>query len=361
LRWSKLVRQVSVKVDDPDLSAETDYDGAHVYQNPSVDVEVGGGELKPTNVSVKTNRFAETAIANVTGLWQAPGSPEKGHSIQIDINGYRVFTGIVESPEDKGNGAVKVKGHDFVKQLIRTKFSRSFDQAPLRTIAEFLINEANNAFWDISNLETELPGDIRVSPDFTNVPGTQTLDKIAKWGNVLWWVDERNVVHVAPADPEIHIFGPEFVKSEPSAGEKTIPYQKVVVLGESPASQSSGVSGPGGLGAMHMLAKEPIVATAGDGEPVYRYQSKQIRTQQQAENVAQAVLDEFKRQRATGTVTIAGEGPPIRPLDVVEMPEEIGSERYLVSTVKHTFNNDDGLITDIDCGGLIDGEVQGES
>jgi hypothetical protein len=248
----------------------------------------------------------------------------------------------------QGDGTIKVVAFDVIKRLLRTKINKNYTSAKISRVVRDVADKA-----DITGLGVSLEEDIIVSPDYDNTAATQVLAQASKWGNVLWWIDRFGGLHVEPPQVDAFCIGAEFIKPEPSVGTKNIPYERVVVQGLTPASQTI-ESLPGGLATVHMLAKEPIVATAGQGEPVYTYKSKQIRTRRQAENTAQAILDEFRRQQASGSFKLVGEGAPIRSLDTVIMTEVLGGDEYLVNSVKHTFNNSDGFISNITVGGFID-------
>lgn len=329
------------------LSSPTEFNSNAIVQAPTVDISVADLEFKPTEITVETSRFAETARVDLIGLWNGEGAPSKGTPIELNINGERVFTGDVEKSSNQGDGTIKVVGFDLVKRLLRTKIDKNYNSVDLERIVKDVADAADATFSSV------VPEDVIVSPDYNNTAATQVLAQVSKWANALWWIDEFNVIHVGPPLPETFNIGAEFVKPDPSVGTRNIPYERVVVQGLSPASQS--IQGlPGGLESIHMLAKDPIVAIAGEGEPTYTYKSKQIRTKRQAENTAQAILDEFRRQQASGKFKLVGEGAPIRPLDTVVMPEVLGGDEYLVNSVKHTFNNSDGFISDITVGGFID-------
>lgn len=343
----------AIKAGSDDLASTTKVDDAIVYQNPTCGVTVRHQPLKPTKIKFEKTRYSSANRAEVVGLWDHDEPPKEGDWFVVGINGERVFTGHIDSVADKAHGSYKIIAFDAVKKLKKTSIYQTFEKASLEEIAGYVADKAG------IDIDPEFPQtrSCLVSPVFDGVDATKVLNQLAKWGNVLWWCDEFNVVRINEADPEVFEIGPEFIEEDPDAKNKAPPYQKVVVEGGAAASKSAEVSEAiGGFPAFHTMPKYPITAEAGDGEPVYTYQSQQILTLQQAQNAAQAILNEFKRQRATGNVAIVGEGAPIRPLDVIQMPEELDRDKYLVSGVKHTFSNDEGFITDVNCGGLIDGE-----
>lgn len=347
---------IATDVADPSLTSTTDHNGQVVYQEPTVYATTGESPdpsvWDPIKIVIETSRFKETARLDATGLWPDGQPPESGQIIRVNINSVRAYTGWIDEVKPQGDGSHQVVAFDLVKKLLRTQISHTFNDAPLETIARTTLEQIPEADAPIGGID--LPN-ITASPEYTNTPATSVLDQVAKWGNVLWWADHFDNVHISEPDSKLFELGPGFVKPNSTAGEGGPPYERVVVRGRSAASQSSAQDRRGGHQASHMESRNPITATAGQGEPVYNYESRQIRTQQQAQNVADAILNEFRRQRASGKVTVVGEGIPIRPLDAIQVPAALGGIRYLVSSIKHTFSNDDGLISEVSVGGYIDG------
>lgn len=339
---------VSTGGDDDGLTAEYEFRGDILFQIPTATVQVAGQEIKPTSITVNTNRYSAAAQAEIEGLWDS-GPPRIEDEVTVDLNRIRVFTGSVRKPSPGDGDSFTVTAMDNTKKFLKTKFDINFDQAYLGEMVDKIMLD----FPDIE-YEYDFPRPVQGSPNFDNMSVAQMLNQVSKWGGVLWWVDAYNKLWIKEAEPTIHQLGAEFVESEPSAGKKESPYKKVIVTGESPVSQGFSSASAGGYGTEHVIAKRKVRGSAGSGEPVYRYESKQVRTNRQAQIAAEAILREFKMQRAEGNVAVIGEGPPIRPFDVIEMPDEFHNEQYLVSGIKHTFNDQDGMISDINCGGLID-------
>lgn len=335
--------------EESDLSVETLYNGSVIIQKPTATVTVDGMELLPTKITANTNRWSEAGEAEVAGLWQHEDPPAKDGELQIDLNDITVFTGDVKNVTPEEGDSVTITGVDAIKKLLKTKIRVNFDDAYLGEMIDKVMG-----FVPDVEYEHDFPRPVKGSPNFSKRPLTEIINQITRLGDVLWWIDTENVLQIKDVDSEIHKLDPHFIEEEPTAGEEESPYQKVIVYGESPASHSASDSQLGGHGTGHIIAKRKISASAGSGEPVYRHESNQIRTKEQAQIAAEAILKEFRMQRASGNIGIIGEGAPIRPFDVIEMPEELNNEQYLVSGIKHTFSNRDGFISDVNCGGLID-------
>jgi len=332
-----------VTVDSDTFSADTSIGETIITQIPSVSVEADGTSLSVSKVKVNTNRFSEAGTADITALPPDSRRPKRGEELTVSINENKVFTGEIRESTSTGEGTIELRAYDVVKKLLQEKVTASYS---VQTPPSLIASEVGEIVG--AEVDTELNFFSATYTSFEEVPCAKVLSVLAKRNDMVWWVDENNVINIKPPESTRHIIGPNFISPDTDVGEKSPPYKKVVVKGESPA-------GVKGVSSAHQFIKGNIVSIAGEGKPVYRYNSKQIKTQEQADNAAQAILKEFKRQRASGTLTLVGEGAPIRLFDAVEVPNALDNITYLVSGVKHTFNSDSGYITDIDCGGFIDG------
>jgi hypothetical protein len=339
---------VELEDDQGGITAETDHRGDVVFQIPTIDVRVAGQEVRPTKAVIDTDRYTAAARAEIEGLWEGSGGyPPRDEKMTVDINDVRVFTGkVYESGPQEGDG-VKVVGMDAVKKLIQTKIDLNMNHA-------FLTNMVDEAMKLVSGVDYEydFPRFPRGGADWTQRSVASILGIIARWGNVIWWVNEYNKLKIMRPEPELHIFGPHYIGAGPNATKEEPPYQKVIVYGESPASSSAFGHTAGGYGTGHVMAKDRVQAEAGSGKPVYTHESTQIQTKTQAKAAAEAILNEFYKQRARGSVTIIGEGAPVNPIDIIRMPPELDEEEYLAASIKHTFSSQEGYITDIQCGGV---------
>lgn len=343
------LRPGSPDSDPSAFTADTELSGGVISQHLTQRVEIAGQEFLPTKIKVEKTRYSEAGRAEIVGLWEHPSTPNSGEELTININGVRVFTGDIEQVNDKSGDRYNLVAFDGIKEMMKTSITQTFDQAEILEVVNYIEDHVS------IEIESNFGEICQVSPKFNGESALSVVDQISKWGNLIWWVNEYNELIIGEADPTIYEFGPELIEDDPDASKKRPPYHRVIVEGGATASKSRTGKAIGGSSAYHVLSKRPVTAIAGEGQPTYRYKSKQIITERQAQNAANAILQEFKRQRAQGTVGIVGEGAPLRPFDVMQMPEELDDAKYLVSGVKHTFSNDEGFITDVDCGGLIDG------
>lgn len=184
------------------------------------------------------------------------------------------------------------------------------------------------------------------------------LEKLLQDLNWNWWVDEGNIVRIAPGlDSVEHDL---VYVLETTAGKQTPPFQQVEVIGDNTPTADDPAAEPGTDSTEYLICKDdPIRATAGDGRPVYTYTDEAITTEAKAEAAAESILEEFLKQQAGGSITIIG-NENIRPLDVVRLPDLLGGESYLVSSVTHEADNSNGFTTEIACGGLIDAGPGGD-
>lgn len=184
-----------------------------------------------------------------------------------------------------------------------------------------------------------------VSQAYDGTACTDIVAEMARRLDAAWWVDGQNTVRIASVpNTESHTVGAVLTHS---AGSQQAPYTKVVVEG------GQQTTGSGGSGA---LSKETIRATAGDEDAsanqTRQYEAPTITSESMAQNVANALLAEYEKQQASGTVELVGDSR-LRPLDVIRTPdtEYFSGQRFLVSAVTHTVD-DQGYKTRVQCGSL---------
>jgi len=309
-------------------------------------VETPVGTLVPADdeaLRVTVDRRNTAAELTAKGLIDT--IPAEGVSVQASVMGEQISTGTATDTQETGDGRISITAFDAARDLKRATLSQSYTQASLTTIAEDACQQAGIDY------DLDLPRET-TSAEYTDKRCDVVLQKMADLGKAVWVVDPGGAVVVTQDVGSLSTDHQLEYVLDHSAGKATPAYQSVRIYGSSPAS--AGASGrSGGRSAMHLLSSSPITATAGDGEPVYTHTDDDIRTQQQAQNVADRVLQKLQAQRKGGWIDIVGE-PTIRPYDTVTMPSHLGGESYLVSGVTHRLSADKGYTTRISCGGLID-------
>ncbi|GGM64162.1 hypothetical protein J2752_000466 [Halarchaeum rubridurum] len=294
------------------------------------------GTQSPYGLTLTQDRWNTSAELEVSLLQDT--KPETGSRITCSVTGERIFTGTISSAESR-SGWYHVIAHDPIYELKRTTLTQSFQQATLVDIAARALEEAG-----VDDVSISLPVE-RTSVEFTGTRCDRVLEKVATWGGGVWYVAADGTVHVTTTIAEMSTAHDESAVVDAAPGDRSMPYQSVRVTGASPASQK-------GADAMCLISSESLVATAGDGTPRFDYHDDGIRTQAMAENAAQSILEELKRQRATGSITLPGRAS-IRPFDTLSVPDAIDTQTYLVSGITHRLTSQDGFRTTVTCGGVL--------
>lgn len=205
------------------------------------------------------------------------------------------------------------------------------------------------------------------------------LNRIKEQANTEYWFDKTGEFYFAsPNNEAVGSAGSQVFEinliTDTSAGMKTPPYQSVKVI--APAVDS--VSGDN---AEEFISDddEKLIVTAnivqsntGEEEttreliqldpdnlqsPTFEYINSELVTDEQAENTAISLANEFIKQQASGKVTITGM-PEIQIFDGILMPntkrQPMGGQLYGVQRVIHKLNSDDGFLTEIEVGGPTD-------
>lgn len=301
--------------------------------------ETPDGSTSPDGLTYDIDRF--NTSAELEADIHADTPPPEGQSVTCSLQGETFFTGTVTTSEKRA-GFVHIIANDIVHTLKRATLTQSFTQANIATIAEAALEQASvNAR---TTAAIDLPAET-TSAEFSEERCDKVIEDVSDWGNAVWGVDTANSVYLTQSIGERTTRHELEYVVDAAPGERTMPYQSVRVEGASPASRK-------GRQSMHLVASESVRATAGDGEPQFTHQDSRIKTKAMAENAAEAILTELKRQRGTGTITVAGD-PSIRPYDTVSPFDTIDTGEYLVSGIRHRITSQDGFRTTIQCGGVV--------
>jgi len=286
-----------------------------------------------TSLSVETTRFNKAGEIEATTLDEYA----EGDQVVAFINQVPVATGEVTEAKDNSDGSYEIVANDVTFKMKNTTVTEAFQKIGVGEIARKALNKVE------SPNTIDVPSNLVTSAEYTNAKVADIVEKMAKIGNKDWWVTPQGELKIA--DYQSSEYQLENVV-EATAGKKLPPYRKVVVYGESPTSEL-------GIPTIHLLKKGEVKGTVGQGEPVFQHKDRTVKSQQEADNMAEKLLKEFKRRRAEGYVKIVGRAE-IRPLDIVKMPSHLGGERYLVDRIKHVVDASNGFTTEIRCGAPID-------
>lgn len=334
---------------------------------------------------VTVNLMTDTSVTEIADA----------EDVSIIINDTLVFTGTADKIKSTGPLGIEIIAYDAVKKLKNAKIDNTYTNTKVETILEDVFEKAdvdyiisipesaettehtNPAFEDelpnhvedadesvtvqraperaqIRQDLAEQESDTVLDDTYTDRPGSEILDRMAERVDAVWYVDPANrVIFTTTPNSIVHKLGNPTGVLDTSAGKRGLPYQSVEVVSTSATNNS-----PFTVFHNQILGSMPIRAKAGEGEPVYRIETDNIYTYTEALNVANSVYSELQQQQAGGWVLTVG-NPEIRVMDVIEMPDHMGAEQYLVSEVEHVLNAEDGFETTIRCGGLVSIEVDG--
>jgi hypothetical protein len=308
-------------------------------------IDTDAGEILPADdecVRLVVDKKNTAAQLTVKGLIDT--TPSEGSEVTASLMGEDVFTGTIADPNEMGDGRTKIKAFDGVRDLKKNSLTQTFESAQIEQIA---VAAAEAAGLDYT---IDLPSET-TSAEYSDKRCDEIIEKMADIGSAIWFVDASGLLTVTQdvaAETDRHQL--EYVLDH-STGAATPPYQSVRVEGASPTSEG-GEGRSGGRESSHLISSGVITATAGEGDPTYRYKDNDIRTEQQAQNVADSVLRKLKSQQKSGWIKIVGDAS-IRPYDTVTMPDHLGGAQFLVAGVEHTLGVKSGFKTKIRVGAPI--------
>lgn len=304
--------------------------------------------------------------------------------VEIDINGQLVFTGEITELRSTGPYSIEMVAHNAVKGLKNNRINElNLDASAIeflelvldQTGYEYIIHlpERQDDADDDVQLEErpveragggpenpdgqahdseENDDEVTITIQDSNQSGAAILDEAAEQLNAIWYVNAQNtIVFTSEPNPVVHRLGNEPAPSrgvlDASAGKREPPYQSVYVSGTSPTDNDQFERSH-----YHIIATNGIQASAGNGTPVYTIHTDNVNTAGEAQTVANSVYNELQRQQQGGWVACIGM-PEVRIFDVIQMPDHLGGEQYLVSGFEHLITAREGFVTTIQCGGLI--------
>lgn len=352
---------------------------AMIYRGQEDDDDPEEIPVQPLEISYESSRYDESATLDVSGLVtvseetlnRLPQSNTLPVGLTCSINGTLIGGGTLVSSEVDGDGVWEGTAYDCVRNLAQNTVTRQQGGSHLDAARDIFTAAGIPPALDEPDIDgtpqysLDAPQSVidaiqgergplwlmhyRNAKGFQNTPCTEALTELLQEYNWHWWVDTGNVVHVAPDLPTREVEVPYI--TEMSAGKETPPWQQVRVVGNH--STAADAADPDVDSNETLIGKgDPITATAGNGAPVYEHVDKSIMTEETAQSLANAIMEELARQQGGGSVTAVGM-EDVRPLDVIELPTHLGGESYLVSGVIHDASSSNGFTTEIECGGLI--------
>lgn len=349
-----------------------------VMDSVSANATIGGDDYEVIETSSEISRYSETDKFTVTVIDRDfDVEPRQSESVEIFINDTKVFTGFVNRVKFNDDGSFEVMALNdlYYTKAETTTLSITEEPVPISQIVEEVCEDAGvdyeiNLNWIADEVQEMVEeGDIipdainyNVKIEVTEKKCSKVLDTLAKWSNADWWFDNENVLQFGLPNSQLHKL--EYITNA-SAAEMLPPYRGVVVVGNSIVSQF-------GWAASKLEAEFPLIAERGiiydeekstwtvvdeALEPTFTLKDKQIKTSTQAEAAANKLAQELFKQIKGGTVEFVGtkrnESQTIDALDVIEMPDRMGSERYFIGKLNHKITGSDGYRVNVECEGLV--------
>lgn len=345
-------------------------------------------EIKELETEISRYNEVDTATATVIDR-DFEDSPSQDETFELEINGIDVFKGYVNSVKFNGDGSFEVQ---VLTDLYRVKnediyISMTEEPTPLSEAVEAVCEQAGVEYnidleWYTSGGRTTAI-DYNIGLEETGTKADKVLDKLARWSSSDWWFDRDNVLQFGLPDAELYEL--EYV-FDTSASDMLPPYKGVKVVGDSivsekgwdyanipgaePVVAKSGIFYKKEGSCVHTTEKENIgevhvpapcweVRPGQTNSPVFTLKDKQIKTAEQARQVADKLTLELFKQIRGGTVKIVGtqeQGTAaLGPHDVIELPDHLGGERYYCGKVNHNLAPGDGYTIEVECEGLVPG------
>lgn len=307
-------------------------------------VTIDGTERAVTELEVKTSRYNEAA--RLTARYPVGDVPAVDTTVEARLNDTLVGTFTITDAGRTGEGLIKLTARDAVRDLKDATITQDFsDAAPVLVVEQI----ADAAGVTVGVIDADVGRGI--SPTFQGTPCADALRTVARLTDAVWYVNVDGRIRV-DTDPDVTTHTLDDLTPDTAVDTLAQPYTQVTVYGSSSASAGA-LQRVGGRKAQRLIASRPPEATVGDQDgQTYTTRVSTAKTNGQAANFARALLREFRRQRADGTIVALG-AEAARPLDVVRLPPLDGSPEYIVSELTHRVDTQNGFVTEITPGAVV--------
>jgi len=301
----------------------------------SVSASAGGVGIGIIKGYIHRTRLNQAGVAEIQKA-VASGVPSTGDSFEVEINGTAVFNGIVFSTQFNEDGSVSIKAFDEIIKLKQAERCAFTENDRIRNIIKRILEA-----YDVDyRIQIDDDRKIVTTVELSHRKPEKVLWWLTRWLDIKWWVDPETGELVV-GDPKPEDKDLQFVLDS-GVEEGEPPYKKIVVYGESPKSEK-------GQETEHLIARDRLKAVAGKGEPVKKVKGRGIRSQEQADRTAKAILRESWTNAKMGSVKIVGR-EDIYLFDRITMPDRLGGAKHKVTGIRHDLSNEDGYTTTISVG-----------
>lgn len=334
-------------------------------------VNIDGVNYELIEMTTDINRYTEVdKVSPVVVDRNFEDEPSHNDPAQVWINGVKIFEGWVNQVKYKEDGSFELM---LLNDLFYTKnrnvtLSITDEQTPLSDVVATICEEVGVDYnvdltWETQDDDGNAV-DFNTQIEETESKASKVLDKLAKKSNSDWWFDNNNVLQFGLPNSEVHEV--EYIINS-DAADKLPPYRGVVVVGDSSVSEY-------GWNASKLESQFPLITSIGiafdEGkgewffvdkalEPSFTLKDKQIRTKKEAEFTANKLAEELLKQVKSGTVefvaTQRNNDAEIDALDIIEVPDYFGGEKYFVGRINHSVSSSDGYTITVECEGLVPG------
>lgn len=350
-------------------------------------IVVGGDDYFLTDLTTDFSRYNEADMIEATVVPEVSGErPDEDEVVDLRINGRQLFRGFIHHIEYNEDGSYKLAVYNDIYGLKNEEtYLAITEPTPISSVVETVCEDAGvdysvDLVWYTDSVDG-VAVDYNVGIVETGTGAAKVLDKLAEWSNSDWWFDNYNTLQFGSPESQLHEL--EYV-TNPSPSSRLPPYRGVRVVGDNIVSrkgyEASNIPGFEGTSAEFGLLRKTEGACSivtSDNEdsqvpapcweivegsaynPVFTYKDKQIKTIEQSRKIGRKLIEELYKNVRGGTVVAVGtqrnNSAEIDALDVIQMPESMGGERYFVGSVNHRINATDGYKVEIECEGLVPG------
>jgi phage protein D len=310
-----------------------------------VELEING---IPNRFCVTVGAVGDSQVAKggISAGLSPPGPPglniRPGDSIEADL-GYddeltRVFTGEVDQVI-AGIEQQVIKCSDSARRLVTLHINQTFEQQTAGDIAAGLAGEAK---VDVAQKDAGVELPLFVIDETKN--GFEHIRELAEKNGFDFYLNAQGkLVFKKPSmgsAARTFRYGADIL--EVDVFQQDVPYQKVEVRGESPASSL-------GIEKAHWLVKtfDDSLGTAGSGQSVLNVQDPAVKTKAAADAMAAGILERITAKAVRGYLKALG-AQDVMLGDVIAVADhfdDIVNGTYQVWSIRHHFSKSRGFVS----------------
>jgi len=334
-----------------------------LVEDVTASATISDTEMRVTYIEVTRSIGVGANQATVKGIVDDVGSIELDDTVDVQVEGERVFLGLLKEAKQNEEGIVEITAYDQLVGILNKQVRLNVIAS--RRVYTVLIDLLRESGYTVGNdLDTVIDNDVddRVyMPEERDMitpgallsdgfgsgnrgePLSRALRQLADVMHAVVWVDRNNVLRIQPY-PEHNRYEANYI-IQVDGGSDASGTQQIIVEGGTP----TGSLGAGASSIYSETNHRSVAERENEDGEIRTLQDQNVITQEGTDSLASMSAYRQGRQRTPGTITIVG-NTSVDLFDVVEVPQNeetspLAYGEYSVKQVQHVVGPQDGFKT----------------